>query len=343
MWATYCGPCRLSLPNLEKVYQEFKGNDKVVFLAVSNDDAQTSDAKIKACLDELGVHVPAGRDSGDYARSAFDITAIPTLILIGLDGKVEMFERGYRAGLAEELPQQLESLLSGKSLAAVEIEAHEKAQRAYDRRLKEALVGLTQEVEIPQAKVLPRSEPISFKLTKLWSIEDIKTPGNVLAVAGASPTSPGAPGSPYSSAPGSPTTEPAANEPSGAEQSSTEPAKADPAKTDSAAAEPGVTGAASPDSPDLGSPAETTSAAASPVGSSTDASPEPAFFVIEAGKAVVQLDRQGQIVARHALELPENAVASYLRQLSTAAANVTLRRSPALSSKCSCSMLIGNC
>ena len=36
-WATWCGWCFKGLPNLQKVYEEFKDNDKIAFLAVSTD------------------------------------------------------------------------------------------------------------------------------------------------------------------------------------------------------------------------------------------------------------------------------------------------------------------
>ena len=34
-WATWCDPCKASLPNLQKVYEKYKDNDKVAFVAVS--------------------------------------------------------------------------------------------------------------------------------------------------------------------------------------------------------------------------------------------------------------------------------------------------------------------
>ena len=41
-WATWCGPCFQSFPNMEQVYRQYRSNDKVVILAVSIDAVQQS-------------------------------------------------------------------------------------------------------------------------------------------------------------------------------------------------------------------------------------------------------------------------------------------------------------
>ena len=61
-WATTCEPCRISLPNLQKVYEKYKDNDKVVFLAVSVDEPQVADKAMADLFQELKISIPICRD-----------------------------------------------------------------------------------------------------------------------------------------------------------------------------------------------------------------------------------------------------------------------------------------
>jgi thiol-disulfide isomerase/thioredoxin len=180
MWATWCGWCFRSFPNLEKVYQKYKNNDKVVIIAVSSDDPTVTDSQVKDSFDKADLHIPIARDLQETAKSAFQVSAWPTMIVLGTDGSVQDLEKGYRADLAEVLPKKLEKLLAGENLAAEEIERYQQEKQKYERELADALVGGTAEVEIPQAEISPRSEPATFKLTQLWSTDEVKSPGNLL-------------------------------------------------------------------------------------------------------------------------------------------------------------------
>ena len=185
MWATWCGWCFRGFPNLEKVYQDFKKNDKVVILAVSNDEAKESNEKLQDSFDKQNLHIPIARDLNEFSSSAFRVTGLPTTILLGADGSVQDIETGFHPDLAEVLPKKLERLLQGESLADEQLQKFQQAREAYERELADAIVGATEELEIPQAKILPMSEPKVFKRTRLWSAENIKSPGNLLVVPAA--------------------------------------------------------------------------------------------------------------------------------------------------------------
>lgn len=187
MWATWCGWCFRGFPNLEKVYQQYKNNDKVAILAVSNDDPSVSDEQVKQSFEQKNLHIPIARDPQQFAHSIFKVEGLPTTLIIGPDGTVQDIETGYKPDLAEELPKKIERLLAGGDLAAdrkkqyaKQQEEYEEAAKKYDKELADALVGDSQEIEIPQPQVSPRSEPATFKLNKVWAAEGIKSPGNIL-------------------------------------------------------------------------------------------------------------------------------------------------------------------
>jgi thiol-disulfide isomerase/thioredoxin len=175
-WATWCGPCRESLPNLEKVYQKYKDNDLVRFVAVSADEAGVKDDALTSMFAELKVNVPIARDADGKLANAMGIAALPTLVVLGADGVVEDFETGFNPQLATSLPAKLDRLLSGESIYKDVLKAY-KERKADSEKPAE-----TTETEIPQPEIAAPSEPKQLKLTKLWSNEELEQPGNILIV-----------------------------------------------------------------------------------------------------------------------------------------------------------------
>jgi len=89
-WASWCGPCRVELPELEKLYHELLG-EGFVLLTVNVD---TLPAVADRYLAQLGVSVPVYRmDQQDLI--ALDINALPTNILLDREGQTVMISTGY--------------------------------------------------------------------------------------------------------------------------------------------------------------------------------------------------------------------------------------------------------
>ena len=88
-WATWCGPCRMEIPFLQKIEEKYHGKN-IEFVSISIDEMKNHD-KWKTFVKEKqlgGVQLMADKDwSSDFIR-AFDINSIPRFILIGPDGKV---------------------------------------------------------------------------------------------------------------------------------------------------------------------------------------------------------------------------------------------------------------
>ncbi len=182
MWTTWCGYCLRSLPNLQRVYQRYRDDSRVAILAVSNDAADVSDDKVAAALRDIGVTIPLVRDRSELAKSVFQVSVLPTMIVLSPAGVVEHVEIGYRADLPETLPKQIDALLSGQPLFPAVLEEYARAKRRHDDQLAEATVGLTRDIELPEVDIAPASEPASFNRTQLWASQEVKSPGNVLVV-----------------------------------------------------------------------------------------------------------------------------------------------------------------
>lgn len=82
-WATWCGPCRLEMPDLVRVYQEH-AEDGLVVIGVN---FQENNDQIKAFAEEFGIPFPLAADAGDVAR-AYQVRVMPSSYFIDKEGKV---------------------------------------------------------------------------------------------------------------------------------------------------------------------------------------------------------------------------------------------------------------
>ena len=91
-FATWCGPCRAEMPELNRYFDEHKPQP-FVLLGI---DAEEKGDRVDAFLDELKVDFPAGVDDGPI-RKKYAVESFPTTVVIGVDGKVQLYETGALA------------------------------------------------------------------------------------------------------------------------------------------------------------------------------------------------------------------------------------------------------
>lgn len=107
-WASWCGPCRKSMPWMNQMQQKF--GPKGLRIVAVNLDAQREDAT--RFLQEVPARVQLGFDpAGDTARR-FGVQAMPTSVLVGADGKVLEVHRGFRDGDPAALEARFAALLA---------------------------------------------------------------------------------------------------------------------------------------------------------------------------------------------------------------------------------------
>lgn len=109
-WASWCGPCRISLPAMDKIYRDLSARGLTV-IAV-NLDEEVEDAK--AFLRDHPVSYHVVRDDGSLPKR-FEIKGMPTAYLIDRSGRVRAVHEGFRRGDAEKVRRLISQLLDEDS------------------------------------------------------------------------------------------------------------------------------------------------------------------------------------------------------------------------------------
>jgi thiol-disulfide isomerase/thioredoxin len=141
-WATWCGPCKQSIPHLTELAKKFDGKAHIIGVSIWESE-KTDHAKRLATVakfvegmgEKMNYGVAADDNEAFMARNwmeAADEGGIPTAFIVGKDGKIAWI--GYPwGGLDQALEQTVAGTLDPK---AVQAEAAER-QRLREARNKE--------------------------------------------------------------------------------------------------------------------------------------------------------------------------------------------------------------
>lgn len=111
-WATWCPPCRLEMPTIEKAYQKYKTKGFEV-LAVSVDAGPKS--AIQHFLQELDLSFQVLLDPDMETLRTFRSSALPTTVVIDRRGNIRWRELGYRDWTDPESTKLITGLLGERA------------------------------------------------------------------------------------------------------------------------------------------------------------------------------------------------------------------------------------
>ena len=86
VWATWCEPCRVEMPSIEKLYREF-GPQGLVVLGVSVDDPGAEEA-IRDFVKEYGLTFTILHDPKQQTKTNYQVTGFPETFVIGREGTI---------------------------------------------------------------------------------------------------------------------------------------------------------------------------------------------------------------------------------------------------------------
>ncbi len=109
-WASWCGPCRQSLPAMNGIRKEFR--KKGFEVIAINLDEERDDAM--EFLKEFPVAYPTALDTSGKVPEAYGLVGMPTAYLVDRKGKIHMVHEGFKKSDFEPLKKEIKTLLDQK-------------------------------------------------------------------------------------------------------------------------------------------------------------------------------------------------------------------------------------
>jgi thiol-disulfide isomerase/thioredoxin len=105
-WATWCEPCKLSLPFYAQLSRELKGLEVI---AVSTDE---KDADVRAFLAKAPLPYTIARDPRGEVADSLGVELIPTTLLVDRKGAIRFRKQGFTPDDEPTLRREVEKLLA---------------------------------------------------------------------------------------------------------------------------------------------------------------------------------------------------------------------------------------
>jgi thiol-disulfide isomerase/thioredoxin len=106
-WASWCEPCKVELPALNKLHKKFKGKLTVIGVNV---DENIADAK--GFLKDHPVGFDLVHDKGMKSANALGIEKMPTSFILS-NGKIIKIHEAFREGEDAKMEAEIKKILSG--------------------------------------------------------------------------------------------------------------------------------------------------------------------------------------------------------------------------------------
>lgn len=114
IWATWCGPCRQSIPHLVELAKEYK-NKGVEIIGLTTEQDDPDEQFVREFSAQLKINYPIG-----WANPTLESglkngrSGIPQTIIVGRDGKVKYHTVGFHPKLIPEMKAVLDEALGSE-------------------------------------------------------------------------------------------------------------------------------------------------------------------------------------------------------------------------------------
>ncbi len=107
-WATWCGPCRMAVPELVELQNEYR--DNLVIIGISLDQSYTQH-NLKPFIENYGINYPIVLGTLEVVEAYGNIRGIPTSFIVDQNGEIVNKFTGYvpKPNYTEDIDRLLNS------------------------------------------------------------------------------------------------------------------------------------------------------------------------------------------------------------------------------------------
>jgi thiol-disulfide isomerase/thioredoxin len=100
-WATWCAPCRSSMPRIQQLWREYQPHGVELYSVDTDDPAPDREVQVSEFLRQNGLGFPVALDDGT-AAAAFSVANLPTIVLLDRAGHLVWSHVGALTGAREK-------------------------------------------------------------------------------------------------------------------------------------------------------------------------------------------------------------------------------------------------
>ena len=106
-WASWCGPCRTEMPLLVKMHEKYKGTGFTVLGVNVEEDT----APAISIINKTKITFPVLFDKTNSVSKLYNVSAMPSTVMIDRDGNMRYLHEGYKPGDEEKYKEWVKKLL----------------------------------------------------------------------------------------------------------------------------------------------------------------------------------------------------------------------------------------
>lgn len=106
-WASWCPPCRASIPAIKDLHKNMSENPNVIVLGINSGENEKTVADF---MKKMGMDYPNLYGTNAVSKK-YNVTGIPAFFIIDKNGQIAKKYAGYRNGLEKEWYSEIDALL----------------------------------------------------------------------------------------------------------------------------------------------------------------------------------------------------------------------------------------
>ena len=106
-WASWCGPCRQEMPLLDEMYRKYK---KLGF-TIWGVNIEPDSSNAQRLLKDVPVTFPILFDTQNSVSKMYNVSAMPSTVLVDRNGNLRYIHKGYKPGDENEYRRLAKKLI----------------------------------------------------------------------------------------------------------------------------------------------------------------------------------------------------------------------------------------